>query len=204
MSEHLHIYHPNKAVKGFACSFWASERHGSLFATILKQSGWNEASQTGSFKESLNDPARRVNVKLSDIEVGAILDCIERNRPFSTFHTSTEAPKTISFIPWMSTPIADEDGNRPAAAIKGYSFTINVGAKTDPNKASFYIGLTFAEARLIREYLVHYLHKTFNAKSQYPRGRDEDDLPKDVVGEVPVTEEVNNSPSQPSDVLGDF
>lgn len=151
----IHIYHPNKAVKGFACSFWYSEKDDTLFATLIKQAGWDEKTQNGLFKESLNDPTKKVNIKLDYVEAAAILDCVERNRPFKTFHDNEESPKTIQFVPWMSqdaTPV-----------IKGYSFSVTVGSKQDSAfKNSFYIGLTFAEGRLIREFLINSIHKHFN------------------------------------------
>lgn len=161
----IHIYHPNKAVKGFACSFWFSERDNSLYATLIKQSGWDDKNQNGTFKASLNDPTKKVNIKLSPVEACGILDCIERNRTFSTFHDFEESPKAISLAPWMNNPIADDDGNRPPAVQKGFSFSVSVNNKSDPtNKNSFYIGLTFAEARYIREYILHCLHLTFEDK----------------------------------------
>lgn len=159
----IHIYHPNKSVKGFACSFWYSTRNDSVFATLIKQSGWNEKTQTGVFKDSLNDPTKRVNIKLSELEVSAILDCIERNRPFSGFHALDDSvSKTVSFSPWMVQPAADIDADTPAKPVqKGFSFTVNITPK-DGEKNGFYIGLTYAEARYIREFLMHCLQKKFN------------------------------------------
>jgi len=152
----IHIYHPNKSVKGFACSFWYSEKDSTIFATLIKQSGWDEQSQNGTFKDSLNDPTKKVNVKLDYVEAAAILDCVERNRPFKAFHDNEESPKSIAFTPWMQ-------GEGTAATQRGYSFSITVGSKQDSAfKNSFYIGLTFAEARLIREFIVNAMHKHFN------------------------------------------
>lgn len=163
----IHIYRPNKAVKGFACSFWYSDRDDSFYATIIKQSGWDDAKQVGSFKDSLDDPTKKVNIKLSDFEACAILDCIERNRPFSTFHQFDEAPKSIQFIPWVITPPADMDGNKQPPTQKGFSFTVTINDKADATKKnSFYIGLSYADARLVREFIIHCLHAGF--KKQRP------------------------------------
>lgn len=164
----IHIYHPNKAVKGFACSFWYSDRDGSLYATLIKQSGWDDTNQVGTFKGSLEDPTKKVNIKLSDVEACAILDCIERNRPFSSFHQFDEAPKSIQFVPWMVTPPSDMDGEKLPPTQKGYSFTVVINDKVDTNKKNnFYIGLTFAEARLIREFLIHFLHTSFRKQRSH-------------------------------------
>lgn len=152
-----HIYHPNKNITGFACSFSNSERDNVVFATLVKQSGWDAQSQNGTFKASLDDPTRHVNIKLSDTEISAICDCIERNRPFSSFHDNDKNPKGIKFEPWLSKPT---DGSAPV--VKGYSFSIVVGDKQDTTyKNPFYIGLTFPEARLIREYLLFSLQRHF-------------------------------------------
>lgn len=155
----LHIYHPNKSIKGFACSFWISNRDNSLFATLIKQSGWDNENQNGLFKGSMNDPSKKVNIKLSSIEACAILDCIDKNIPFTTFHSNDESPKSISFTPWMTSKTNEENETQTQ---RGYSFSITVGRKEDPSKNSFYIGLSFAEARLIREFIVFSLHQSFN------------------------------------------
>jgi hypothetical protein len=157
-----HIYHPTKSVKGFACSFWYSDRDNAVYATLIKQAGWDEKTQNGTFKDSLNDPNKKVNIKLSFVEVAAILDCIERNRPFSNYHDQDDFPKQISFTPWMSKAFTDGEGNAHPASQNGYSFTITVKNKQDTSQSNaFYIGLNFAEARYIREFLIHSMHKHF-------------------------------------------
>ena len=189
----IHIYHPNKAVKGFACSFWYSDRDGNLYATLIKQSGWDDTNQVGTFKASLEDPTKKVNIKLSDVEACAILDCIERNRPFSSFHQFDEAPKSIQFVPWMVTPPSDMDGDKLPPTQKGYSFTVVINDKSDASKKnSFYIGLTFAEARLIREFLIHFLHIGFRKQRAH----------RELVAATGATE--NNTDSKSSNALLDI
>ena len=158
----IHFYHPNKRVSGFAASFWYSDRDDAVFATILKQSGWDENSQNGTFKASVNDPNKKVNVKLSFTEVAGILDCIERNRSFSQYHDSDEKPKQIGFSAWMSKPFSDMDGKEVPAKQSGFSFTVTVLDKQDKTqKNAFFIGLTFAEARELREFLIYIMHEHF-------------------------------------------
>jgi hypothetical protein len=188
----IHIYHPSKSVKGFACSFWASRQYKGLFATLIKQSGWDEKNQNGTFKDNLNDPTKTVNIKLSDFEACAILDCVDRNRPFSTFHQNDELPKSISFTPWIFQPPADDEGIKPPAIQKGFSFTVVIGNKTDTNKNSFYIGLTYAEARLVREYIIYYLQNSFRNPQKTNRTSEEPEV------------EVNNTEIQPSNSLVDI
>lgn len=152
----IHIYHPNKAVKGFATSFWYSERDDTIFATLIKQSGWDDVKQNGIFKGSIDDPNKKVNIKLEYTEISAILDCIDRGRPFTNFHDNDEFKKSISFTPWMG------QDNAGVAVQRGFSFSVTVQSKQDSTfKNSFYIGLTYAEARLIREFLIFTLHSHF-------------------------------------------
>jgi hypothetical protein len=158
----IHFYHPNKAVKGFAASFWYSDRDDTIFATILRQSGWDDKAQNGIFKGSIDDPNGKVNIKLSYVEIAAFLDCIERNRPFKGFHDHDQTPKAITFAPWLDAA----NNNTP----KGYSFSITVTNKQDSSqKNAFYIGFTFAEARLIREFFVYTLHSHFNRVRANPK-----------------------------------
>ena len=159
-----HIYHPNKNNTGFACSFSQSDKDGTIFASIIKQSGWDAANSIGTFKDSKNDPNKNVNIKLGQVEVAAILDCLDRNRPFSTVHDSDKSMKSIKFEPWMN-KLSEESikaGEKPVC--KGYSFSVTITDKQDSTaKNSFYIGLNFAEGRLIREYLMFALAKSFAA-----------------------------------------
>lgn len=199
LNMNLHIYHPNRKVTGFAASFWYSSKDNVIFATILKQSGWDETRQNGIFRDSMNDPNKKVNIKLSYVEAAAILDCIERNRPFSSFHDSEEYPKQISFTPWMG----------PDKVAKGYSFSVNVQNKQDSSyKNSFYIGLTFAEARLIREFIIFAIHRYFNKIGNDYHQPDKDPQPvqnytpepKVAVSQPDEAEE----PKQEEDPLIDF
>jgi hypothetical protein len=153
----IHVYHPNRNNTGFACSFSQSNKDGTVFATLIKQAGWDSEKQVGSFKDSRNDPTKNVNVKINDVEIAAILDCLERNRPFSTVHDSDKSIKTIKFEPWMNKPV---DGEKPVQ--RGFSFSITSADKQDSTtKTSLYIGLTFPEGRLIREFLVFALQSQF-------------------------------------------
>lgn len=166
----LHFYHPNKSSTGSACSFADSLNNDCVYASILKQSGWDEKSGNGTFKASLEDKTMSVTVKLSDLEIAAILDCIERGRPFSTYHDGDSA-KQIQFTPWFSKIPVDE-GKKPEQRGFSFSVTSTIVAGENSAKHSFYIGLTFPEARLLREYLINSLNSHVNtirtkAASQY-------------------------------------
>jgi hypothetical protein len=159
----IQFYKPNKSNKGFAASFQDSYQNDCAFVTIIKQSGWDDAKHIGSFAASRDDATANTTIKINDVEIAAILDCIERNRAFTTFHDSY-SPKSVSFVPWISkTPV--EEGQKPEQ--RGFSFSITIGNKEDSSyKNSFYIGFSFAEARLIREFLVNTLNSHFNVSRQ--------------------------------------
>jgi hypothetical protein len=155
----ISFYRPNRANKGFACSFNYSAKDDCLFGQILKQSGWDDAKKIGSFAASRKDPSKNTTIKIEWVEVGAILDCIERGREFKSFHDGDRQTKAIAFTPWMAQPM---DG-KPAAQ-KGYSFSVSVGDKEDSTtKNAFYIGFNFWEAREVREFLIYAMHKHFDA-----------------------------------------
>ena len=160
----LAIYHPNKNNTGFACSFSQSDKDNTIFATLIKQSTWDAQNHIGGFKESRNDPNKNVSIKLGQVEVAAFLDCLDRNREFSTMHDGDKQIKSIKISPWMNKV---PEGEKPTQ--RGFSFSITVTDKEDSSaKNSLYIGLTFPEGRLIREYLISALSKSFIKESRNP------------------------------------
>ena len=160
----IQIYHPNKNNTGFACSFSQSSKDNAIFATLIKQSTWDQKNQIGTFSASRNDPLKQVNVKLAQVEAAAILDALDRGREFSTVHDGDKQLKAIRFNQWMNKV---SEGEKPSQ--RGYSFSIAVTDKEDSSaKNSFYIGLTFPEGRLIREFLIHALNKSFQKQENLP------------------------------------
>jgi hypothetical protein len=160
----IQLYHPNSQNKGFCCSFSQSPKDQTIYATILKQSNWNAEKKIGSFSDSRNDPTKNVSIKLAQVEVAAILDCLDRNRPFSSYHDSDKQGKSILFGPWLTKPA---EGEKPLQ--KGFTFSVNITDKQDSTaKNALYIGLTFSEGRLIREYLIHCLQKAFSSEIAPP------------------------------------
>jgi hypothetical protein len=176
----IHFYHPNKSIKGSAASFWYSSRNNSVFATIMKQSGWDEKNDNGVFRDE--SPAMKVSIKLSQTEIAAILDCIERKNPFKTHHDFGEKPKNISFVPSFD----KMDATRQI----GYDFSFLVLDKQDSTKKdSFFIRFTLAEARLIRELLIHFLHKQFDNVNKSPEIRSTNNSEKNIESAPKETEE---------------
>jgi hypothetical protein len=156
----ISFFHPTSKNTGYACSFSQNSKDGTIFAALLKQDSWDTAKHIGGFLGSRGNPDKHVNIKLNATEVSAILDSIDRYRIFSTVHTSDKDTKSINFGLWLSKPDPNKPDEKPQP--KGYSFSITLTDKEDSTrKISWYIGLTFAESRLIREFLIYALNRMF-------------------------------------------
>ena len=140
----IQIYKPTPRNTGTACSFSFNNLDGNFYLNLIKQASWNDQKKIGSFSENAQNPEKKVVVKLSKIEVCGILDAIENNRIADFFHNSESQKLGIKFGPY----IRDD---------KQVGFSLNVikNSKTQTTQPaiSFLIGLTFAEARLVAEYI---------------------------------------------------
>jgi|7_EtaG_2_1085326.scaffolds.fasta_scaffold06608_3 hypothetical protein len=147
----IQFYKPNPKGTGSACSFWSSVKDGSLFGSFIKQSSWNDKTKTGSFKANKENPAASTQFKFNRNEVAAILDCIESDREFSAYHSTPKQITRFKFTPYSN-----------AKGRVGFSYSVNKEDKEDStNKAGFIIGLTFAEARHLKEYFIYTLASMF-------------------------------------------
>ena len=127
----------------------------SLFGSFIKQSGWNKQTKTGSFKANKENPTASTQFKFNQTEVAAILDTIETNRPFSAYHSTPKQVTKFNFKPYVK--VVDEKETQV-----GFSYSVNKEDKEDStNKANFIIGLTFAEARHLKEYFIYTLASMF-------------------------------------------
>lgn len=156
----VNFFHPNKTNTGSACSFNQNVKTGDIYATLIKQASYDAEKRIGGFAESRGNPEKHINIKLGATEVAAILDCIDRFRAFSTVHDNDKDKtlKSINFGLWLTKPTDPKEQPQP----RGYSFSITCTSKEDSTqKNSFYIGLTFSEARLVREFLIYSLQRLF-------------------------------------------
>ena len=146
----LHFYKPNAKVTGTACSFYLNKNDNSFFSTLIKQDSWNAEKRIGSFSKNKNNPAKKVNIKFSQVEIAGIIDAIESNREFSGYHGSNQIVK-FKFGPYMR---GDEQ--------VGFSYSVNKESKEDStDKTNFLIGFYFTEARLLKEHLQYLLRESF-------------------------------------------
>jgi len=144
----INIYKPTPKNSGSACQVWYAHGEKAFFIEILKQHSWNAATRSGSFKASKDNPQKRVVTKFSTTEVCGILDAIDKNEEFKAYHDAPNSKfKTqVSFKPYV------RDGKQI-----GYSLNVNKTNKEDTTpagKASFLLGFTPAEVRLLKEYIV--------------------------------------------------
>lgn len=192
------FYHPSKSGKGSATSFWYSPNVVAIFATLMKQSGWDSSARgglgNGLFQD--NSEKMKVNVKLGPVEVAGIINCIERNRAWEGKHDFGDKPKSIFFTPHL-------DDNK---VVVGYNFSVTCYDKQDKNyKESFFIRFKLDEARLVREILINLLHKYMDGLNKNSSRRSTNSERAEAAPETapePVADEGESAPA--SDPLADL
>ena len=147
----IQFYKPNPKNTGSACSFFLTP-DGSIMSSMIKQDSWDAKRKRGSFSKNKDNPKAKALTKYSQTEAAAIVDAIERNVEWSAYHSSQHQIVKIGFGPYVVS----------SGEQKGFSYSINKEAKEDStDKVGCVIGLTFPEARLLKEYLCAVLQKTF-------------------------------------------
>jgi len=188
----IQIYKPTPRNTGTACSFSFNNLDGNFYLNLIKQASWNDQKKIGSFSENAQNPEKKVVVKLSKIEVCGILDALDHNRNADFFHNSENQKLGIKFSPY----IREE---------KQIGFSLNViknsKMQTAQPAVSFLIGFTFAEARLIAEYIKFGLGHIFsterseeikklkNAKSKAIENKKQKDEVEDTIEEGNLSEQ---------------
>jgi hypothetical protein len=171
------IYKPTRKNTGTALGFQASDRDASLYVTLIKQVSWNEATKEGSFKENRRKPGFNTILKFNITEAGTLIDAIEKEYQVQLFHNSAKGTTQIEFGP------AEAAENEAPSC---FVLRVFQTSKEDKNqKNSFFIPISFGEVRTIKEYLVHYMHKSFRAKAQ-PKGAilAQEQMPPDAQAEA--------------------
>lgn len=150
----ISFYKPNSKNTGTACSFSINSKEGSIWSSLIKQSGWNDATKTGSFSDNKDNPQKSARVKFSTIEAAGILEAIDKNVEFSAYHSSDKQITKIRFSPYI------KDGKQV-----GFSYSVNKENKDNiENKQSFLLGFYFNEARLLKEFLTFGLQSIFKTQ----------------------------------------
>ena len=162
----ISFYKPTPKVTGTALSFYLNKRDNAFFSELLKQASWDASTRRANFLSNKKVEGKNVNIKFSQAEVASFVDAIERNVEFSGYHGSNQVVR-FSFGPY--TPkVKDEQGNWSEGKVqKGYSFRVTRESKEDStNKASFAVGLDYAEAALLKEHLKYLLQQSFEIEDK--------------------------------------
>jgi len=150
------LYKPNKSNTGHALSFKSSvyNKSVSLMLEMVKQSGWDDVNKTGSFKANAKDPAKKVAVKFSTIEVGGLIGALRKGTPFKAFHKSESGQTSISLS------LYDKKVPEGKAPEKAFSLSVMKG----DNKFGASIELAESEALLI--FFTTFLTNLFNTAEE--------------------------------------
>jgi hypothetical protein len=140
----LQIYKPNKNNTGSASSWSFNSKQESVFAQLIKQTSWIAEKHIGSFKGGA-----KMTVQFNLTEIGALLDVLNRQVEYGTFHRNGETSTSIKFYPYK---------RKDSDVIVGYGLSLKRG------ELSMAIGFTFAEAEVLKEFLKFALEHIFSAK----------------------------------------
>ena len=150
----ISFYKPNSKNNGTACSFSVNPRDGSIWSSLIKQSGWNEKTKTGSFMDNKDNPQKSAKIKYSITEAAGLLEALDKNTEFSAYHSSEQQITKIKFAPY----IRDEKQ-------VGFSYSVQKESKENvENKQSYLIGFYFNESRLLKEFLQYSLNCIFESQ----------------------------------------
>jgi hypothetical protein len=147
------IYKPNSFNTGCAFSFKILEQDKegnkmkpSLLVQSIKQASWNDKTRNGSFSANAKDPEKNIYFKLSENEVGGMLNAIENYGEFSAFHSYNDDKTIISFKPYTK-----KDGKK--------AFSLSV---VKNSTLKFGMVMELGEARTLKGLFDLFLFKYFN------------------------------------------
>lgn len=190
------IYKPNSKNTGCLFSFeigTTKEGSSALFVSAVQQSGWNDNSKTGSFKENAKNPQKSTTIKISVGEAGEFLSSFKTRIPFTAFHKNNEDTTIINFTPWdKERKIKSKDGE---TSYKSNAFGISISKNSTSNfKIALEAGETEVLSILLQEFISlslkeekdNYRKQTQSEnkqkqpakkKEESPEEEDEDDVP---------------------------
>lgn len=147
------IYKPNSYNTGCAFSFKIVEtdKEGNkikptFLIQSIKQATWDAKKKTGSFSANAKDTEKNIYFKLSENEIGGMLNAIENYTEFSAFHSYNDDKTQISFKPYTK-----KNGD------KAFSFSV-----VKNSTLKFGMGVELSEARTLKGLFDLFLFKFFN------------------------------------------
>ncbi len=152
----LQFYRANKNNTGVAVSFnFGPNREKTsidLYASGIKQSGWNAQTNSGSFKGNAQDANKIINMKFSEFEVGGLIYALENKDSFGAYHKSDAGVTTASVRLYVPEKIKTAQGfvDNTKKTATGMSITLK---KDGENAPSFPLTVSFGEATALAIYL---------------------------------------------------
>ena len=125
----LNLYKPNGKKTGHAIGFSFNSKEGKLFAQFVKQTGWDEGSHRGSFKNG-----KKFTLTFNATEIAAFLNCIERKVGVKLFHQSEKGNTSIELATY---PLPKPDA--PAPTKNGFTISVNPRANEGEEKHVGYV-----------------------------------------------------------------
>mgnify|MGYP000190387368 CR=1 FL=1 len=153
------FYKPNSNNNGSACSFYASD-DGAFMVSLLRQFSWNDKTKKASFSQNRGKEKGNIVIKLSALEVANLILSIDTKVDFKGYHKSPSSPTASSIRFGL---YKDKNTGEPKG---GYAFGIFQTFQKTGEKNSMFILLGDAEVIYLREYLVYYLHRSFDRSAQ--------------------------------------
>ncbi len=138
------FFSPNTKVTGCVGNFSFNSKEGSLYITLVKQTGWNAESRNGVFKGGA-----KLTVKFNRGEIGGFINAIRTRGEYSFYHNFGNPPTTGSLKHYVQ---ESEKGKRT-----GFVLNVNNGEK------KYTLGLSTGEAEALMEYLRFALDHIFSA-----------------------------------------
>jgi hypothetical protein len=150
----IQLYKPNSKNTGCAFSFRVGTsgkyKEPCMYVNCIMQHSWNEKTKNGSFAENVKNPEKTTIIKLSEFELGGIINAIENYTEYKAFHSHEDNKTSISFTPYQK-----NNGG------KAFSFSI-----VRNSALKFGIGVEMSEAYAIREFCQLVLRRLYEFRTQ--------------------------------------
>ncbi len=184
----MQFFKPNSKKTGHACDLSFNSKEQALWIQFIKQTSWDDSLKRGAFKGGA-----KFNIKLNAMEIGAILNCVERARGERLFHKAEKGSTSIELKEFIG---KDQKTGEPKK--DGITISVNPRANEGEEKPqTFGFWFNAAEARVLKGYLDNVLSHFFDAdyseqkkmRAEYAKKREEQGgaspAKKDAVEEAP-------------------
>lgn len=156
------IYKPNSKNSGAAFSFEIGNlKEGSVgfFISAVQQSGWNDKTKTGSFKDNAKDPNKSTTVKMSPHEMGEFLSSFSSRIPYTAFHKNNDDNTVISLTPWdKERKIKGKDGEK---TYQSPAFGLSISKNSS---SQFKIGIEAGEVEVLKVIINEFISQVLQAE----------------------------------------